>query len=244
MKRNTLFILLLLQFHLLSACHYKNRDRDTSSVVHETRTVDHFTGINVSTGIDVYISQGNTEHVEVVSSQKSIKDVRTEVENGILKIYYKHKEGYHWFSMHINRNMKVYVTAKELQRISASSGSDVYGQTKINATNLSLSASSGANLRLEIASNNLNCDVSSGSDAELKGTATNFIGSASSGADIKATSLITDSSTLNASSGSDIKVTVNKSLKGTASSGGDITYKGNPAVIIKDKSSGGDIHQN
>ena len=244
MKHNALFILLLLQVHLLSACHYKNLDRDTSSVVHETRIVDHFTGISVSTGIEVYISQGNTEHVEVVSSQKSIKDIRTEVENGILKIYYKHKEGFHWFSMHINRTMKVYVTARELQRISASSGSDVYGQTKINATNLSLSASSGADLHLDVTSNNLSCDVSSGSDAELKGTATNFMASASSGANIKASSLITDSSTLDASSGSDINVTVNKSLKGTASSGADITYKGNPLIITKDKSSGGDIHQN
>lgn len=243
MKHNTLFILLLLQVHLLSACHYKNRDRDTSSVVHEIRTVDHFTGISTSSGIDVYISQGNTEHVEVVSSQKSLKDIRTEVENGILKIYYKHKEGFQWFNTHINRTMKVYITAKELQRISASSGSDVYGQTKIKSTNLNLNASSGADLRLDITSNNLNCDVSSGSDAELKGTAINFIASASSGANIKASSLITDSSTLNASSGSNINVTVNKSLKGTASSGGDITYQGNPTVIIKDKSSGGDIHQ-
>ena len=99
-------------------------------------------------------------------------------------------------------------------------------------------------MRLNITCNNLNCDVSSGSDAQLKGTATNFIGSASSGADIKAIGLVTDSSTLNASSGSDIKITVNKSLKATASSGGDITYKGSPGVITKDKSSGGDIHQN
>ncbi len=244
MKRNTLVILLLLQVHLLSACHYKNFDRDSSSVVHEIRTVDHFTGISASTGVDVYISQGNTEHVEVVSSQKSIKNIRTEVENGILKIYYKHKEGFRLFSIQINNKMKVYVTAKELNNINASSGSDIFGQTKFNATNLSLSASSGANISMDITCKNLNCEVSSGSDAQLKGTATNFIGSASSGADVKAIGLVTDSSTLDASSGSDIKITVNKSLKATASSGGDITYNGNPGVITKDKSSGGDIHQN
>jgi len=242
MKRNALLILLILQVHLLSACHFKNH-QDTSSIVHETRTVDHFKGISASSGVDVYISQGNTEHVEVVSSQKSIKDIRTEVVDGVLKIYYKHKEGFHWFSAHINRSMKVYVTARELQTIDASSGSDVYGQTRINSTSLQLNANSGADLHLDISAANLSCDVSSGSGANLKGTAAIFTATASSGADIKALELVTDSSTLNASSGSDIKVTVNKVLKATASSGGDITYKGNPGSVTKDKSSGGDVSQ-
>lgn len=243
MKRNALIILLILQVHLLSACHQRNRDRDSSAGTHEIRNVDHFKGISSSAGIDVYISQGSTEHVEVVSSQKSIKDIKTEVENGILKIYYAHKEGFHWFSVHVNRTMKVYVTAKDLESIAASSGSNVYGQTKINSPKLDLSASSGADLRLDVASSILKCDVSSGSDAELKGTATEFTGSASSGANIKAVHLLTDSSTVHASSGADIKLTVNKVLKASASSGGDISYKGNPAVITKDKSSGGEINQ-
>lgn len=242
MKRNALLILLILQVHMLSACRFKNH-QDSGSVAHEVRNVAHFKGISASSGVDVYISQGSTEHVEVVSSQKSIKDIHTEVVDGVLKIYYQHKEGFHWFSAHINRTMKVYVTARELQTIKASSGSDVYGQTRITGTTMDLNASSGANLHLDLNSTNLSCDVSSGSDASLRGVALNFNGTASSGADIKALDLVTDSSTLNASSGSDIKVTVNKVLKATASSGGDITYKGNPASVTKDKSSGGDVQQ-
>lgn len=242
MKRNFIILLLVMQVQLLSACHFKNHDQDSSAIVHEVRTVDHFKGISASTGINVYISQGSTEHVEVVSSQKTIKDIRTKVEGGILKIYYQHKDGFHWFSMHINRTMKVYVTATQLESISSSSGSDIFGQTHINAPDLQLNASSGSDMRLDVTSTRLNIDVSSGAGAELKGSATNFNGSASSGANIKGLELVTDSSTVSASSGGNVKVTVKKMLKATASSGGDISYKGNPASVSKDKSSGGDVN--
>lgn len=244
MRRNMIILLLLMQVQVLSACHFKSDIQDTGALVHQVRNVENFKGINVSTGVAVYLSQGNTEHVEVVCSEKSMPQLKTVVEDGILRIYYnQHSNGFNWFSRHTNRVLKVYVTAKSLESLSASSGSDLYGQTRISSPKLELHSSSGAEIRLDLQTAELKCEVSSGAGAELKGIASIFSGSASSGAGIKAQDLITDSSEVSASSGGDIKITVTKNLKAEASSGGDISYKGNPGSVTRDKSSGGSIHQ-
>ena len=245
MRRNIIVLLLLMQVQVLSACHYKTGLQDTGALVHQVRNVEGFKGIEVSTGVAVYLSQGSTEHVEVVCSEKSMPQLKTIVEDGILKIYFnQHSTGFNWFSKHTNRVLKVYVTAKTLESLSASSGSDLYGQTRISSPKLDLHSSSGAEIRLDLQTADLKCEVSSGAGVQLKGTATHFMGSASSGAGIKALDLVTDSSDVSASSGGDIKLTVNKNLKAEASSGGDISYKGNPGSVSRDKSSGGSIHQN
>lgn len=245
MRRNVIIILLLMQVQMLSACHFKDNGQDSGALVHQVRNVESFRGINVSAGVSVYLSQGNTEHVEVVCSQKSMPQLKTVVEDGILKIYFnQHNNGFNWFSRHTNRILKVYVTARSLESLSASSGSDLYGQTRISSPKLDLHSSSGAEIHLELQTADLICEVSSGAGAELKGTASNFRGSASSGAGIKALALVTETSEVSASSGGDIKITVNKNLKAEASSGGDISYKGNPVSVTRDKSSGGSIHQN
>lgn len=70
--------------------------------------------------------------------------------------------------------------------------------------------------------------VSSGSDIFLKGRANMVQANASSGSDINASELDSKKCTASVSSGSDIKVSVSDELDANASSGGDITYSGNP----------------
>jgi len=257
MKTPTVLLLLFLQTTVLSACHITNRNRDGDDegrvsnnstrdddddgrLQTETRHVSGFSGIKVSTGITVYLTMGNTEGAEVSASEKNMRYVRTEVEDGILHIYYKHNEGvFNWNSGH--RTIKVKVLARRIESVAATSGSDVLGQNLINSDRLKIQSSSGATLKLDIATNDLDMSASSGADAELKGKATNVNGSASSGAGIKAGDLLTQSSKLEVSSGANISVSISKSLDGHASSGGSISYRGNPQNVTKDKSSGGSI---
>jgi len=258
MKTPTVLLMLFLQTTVLSACHITNRNRDDDDegrvsnnstrndndddgrLQTETRHVSGFSGIKVSTGITVYLTMGNTEGAEVSATGKNIRYVRTEVEDGILHIYYKHNEGvFNWNSGH--RTIKVKVLARRIESVTASSGSDVLGQNLISSDRLKVSSSSGATLKLDIATSDLDMSASSGADAELKGKATHVNGSASSGAGIKAGDLLTESSKLEVSSGANISVSISKSLDGHASSGGSISYRGNPQNVSKDKSSGGSI---
>ena len=77
----------------------------------------------------------------------------------------------------------------------------------------------------------------------IDGKANRFNVSSSSGSSIDAFGLEISNCIAKASSGSNIKVNVNKSFEGHASTGGNIVYKGDPEMIDSSDSSGGSIRK-
>lgn len=204
----------------------------------ENRKVDGFDAIKVSTGIDLYLTMGETESVEVIADDDIIDNIITEVKDGTLRIYMKKGN---WFNWGGNKSRKAYVTVKELIAIDASSGSDVRTENTLKGESLKVKASSGSDVNIDVIYKNVWVDTSSGSDARLSGKAKTFEAEASSGSDIKAQKLESAICRVKASSGSDITVSVSSELYARASSGGDIRYYGDPSVRDTDESSGGDV---
>lgn len=208
----------------------------------EIRNVGSFNGIKVSTGIDLYITMGNVEEVKIVAEEDIIDNLITEVKDGTLRIYMKQSNN--WFNWNIgNQTRKAYVTVKELQKIDASSGSDVQSENMLKGETLEVKASSGSDVTLDIYYKNFSLDTSSGSDAKISGKTKNFEAEASSGSDIEAQELESSICRVNVSSGSDASVNVTEELYAKASSGADVRYYGNPKVKDIDESSGGDVSQ-
>jgi hypothetical protein len=205
----------------------------------QNRNVKDFNAIDVSTGIDLYITMGNTEEVKVVADDDIIDDIKTEVRNGTLHIFQKHNN---WFNWGGNKTRKVYVTVKELNAIDASSGSDVESENTLEGEELKVSTSSGSDVELDVYYKNFSIDASSGSDAEISGKVKYLTAEASSGSDIDASGLESQYCKVRGSSGSDISVRVSDELVAHASSGADITYYGDPKMKDIEESSGGDVH--
>ncbi len=198
-----------------------------------------FHAIKVSDGVELFLSQGSQEAVAVSAGKQEYFDkFKTEVENGVLKIYYDESWG-NWNAK--NRNLKAYVTCINLDELKASSGSDVNISGAIKSTNFSLQVSSGSDFEGNLVVSNMQVNSSSGSSIRLSGSATTTRVKSSSGSDIKGFSFTTESCDADASSGSGIEISVSKDLIAEASSGGSIKYKG--AAVIKEisKSSGGSI---
>lgn len=206
----------------------------------ETRNLKDFDKIKVSSGIDLFVRMGETEEVKVVADGDIIDQVITEVKDGTLKIYMKQNNNWNWG---ITKSRKVYVSVKELERLEASSGSDVNSENTLTGENLKVSASSGSDVNLEIHYKNFTLDTSSGSDARISGKTKNFEAESSSGSDIKAQDLESVICKVSVSSGSDATVNVSDELYANASSGADVRYYGNPQVKDINESSGGDVTQ-
>lgn len=229
MKQISLFITaLLIGFTALAG----NTDKT------ETRNVSNFKGVDVSAGIDLYITMGETESVKIVADDDIIDKIITEVKDGVLHIYVKQNG---WFNWSGNETRKAYVTIKELNRIEASSGSDVNSENTLKGEELKINVSSGAEVEVDVYYKNLDVNTSSGSDAKLSGKVKNLRASASSGSDINAKELESVTCKASASSGSDVTVSVSEELNASASSGADVNYYGNPSVKEIDESSGGDV---
>ena len=204
----------------------------------EIRNVSNFKGVDVSAGIDLYITMGETESVKIVADDDIIDRIITEVKDGVLRIYVKQNN---WFNWNGNETRKAYVTIKELNRIEASSGSDVKSENTLKGDILKISVSSGANVNVDVYYKNLDVSTSSGSDAKITGKVKYLDASSSSGSNINARELESVVCKASASSGSDVTVNVSEELQASASSGADVNYYGNPSVKDIDESSGGDV---
>jgi len=220
---------------LLSVSIWANAEKSNT----QSRNVASFSKISVSSGIDLYLTQGTTESVRVEADADLIDKIITEVNGETLRIYVKNTSAWNWGW---NKTRKVYVTFDDLSSLDASAGSDVEAKGEVKVEKINISASSGSDVEFErLFAQSVRVEASSGADAEVAGETKNLTVDSSSGSDIDCEDLLSEVCKASASSGSDITVYVTQSLEANASSGGDISYKGNPSQKDIDESSGGDV---
>lgn len=214
-----------------------------NTVVHDdhaqVRNVGSFHAIEVSNGIHLILKQGTEAGVAVSASSSELTDrIRTEVDGGKLKIYFYSKGLVGWEE---KKDLKAYVSFKELDKLEANSGADVSIDGSITVNDFDITLSSGADFDGNVSIQQLNIDQSSGADMNINGKANNLSVTVSSGADFDGYDLAAENCKANASSGGNIKITVNKTLAADASSGGGIDYKGNGVITNVSNSSGGRV---
>lgn len=215
----------------------------TLSMIHgqhsETRSVRAFKTIQVSSGIDLYLSQENNQSVKVESKKDQLDNVITEVKGDALIIKLDKKGGsWSWN----NSNVRVYVRTATLEALSASGGSDVYGQTAWKLDDFKIQASGGSDMDLEITASDISIQSSGGSDIELSGAADILKIQSSGGSDINAKKLIVKSADIRSSGASDVSIHVTDKLVVEASGASDVTYKGNPKIKDISSTSSSDVY--
>ena len=190
-----------------------------------------FTGISVSDGVDLYITQGNEESVAVsASEEKYMERFKTEVVDGVLKIYFDNK-GINW-AANDKRKLKAWVSFKTLEKLHASGGADVKVSGSFNLGNLEMKFTSGSTFDGKLVAKELSVEQNSGSSVSIGGSANSLKVDVSSGAIFKSYDLAVDYCDAKASSGGGVRITINKELNAKANSGGGIRYKG--SAVIKD----------
>jgi putative autotransporter adhesin-like protein len=234
----TLFLTALLITSLLSLGQNARIIADANA---QKRNVSGFHAIRISGGIDLYLNQGGDEAVAISASDPEVRDhIRTEVENGVLKIYLENKD-WHFFDHFRNVKMKAYVSVKQLDAMDASGGSDIFIQDILRSDRLKVGLSGGSELKGQVAIGDLSLDQSGGADVFIKGTASNLSVLASGGSDLHAYDLSSDVCKVHSSGGSDVQITVNKELNVSASGGSDVYYKGACSVRQLSASGGSDV---
>lgn len=200
----------------------------------ENRSVGTFKGVKVAEGIDVYLKKGDKEALRVEVTGIKPSDVITEISGDYLKIHMQ--EG-----RYRDRTVKVYVTYVEINKLSASSASNIFADGPIKTKELSLSASSAATVDIQVDVDNLEVSASSAADLELRGKARTVEIDASSAGEVDAYDLVADIVEVDVSSAGSAKVNAVKEINAQASSGGSIRYKGNPERSNTNSSSGGSV---
>jgi hypothetical protein len=143
-------LLLAVSIISFSACAQNEKVINDANV--QSRSVGSFHAIRIEDGVDLYLTQGSQEAVAVSAGNEEYRDnIVTKVENGVLHIYYGEKSGFNitWK----NRKLRAYISAKAIDEIKASGGSDVIIQGTLSATKLSFDLSGGSDFVGEVKAN-------------------------------------------------------------------------------------------
>jgi citrate lyase gamma subunit len=206
------------------------------NVVSKDRKMESFSGIRVSTGIDVYLKQGDEESLTVEADENLQEYILTEVRDDILHVYTE-------ANIRDAEMKRVHVTMKKVYSIKTTSAGDVIGETPVSTDRLELSTSSAGNIRLEVNAREIELDISSAGDMTLSGNADELKADLSSAGDLNAYDLNVKEADISVSSAGNADVNVSERITARASSAGDINYRGDPKYIDAHSSSAGGIHR-
>ena len=222
---------------MLGVCCNMNGKTTSYTSTTTDRDVKNFDAIEVSGGIDLYVSQGAEESATVTaSSEELVERTRTEVENGVLKIYLEDK-GWNWSDLSGGK-IKVTVTFKDINDIEASGACNVKAGNTLKEKDLKVDLSGASEFSGDVAVENLDLETSGAANIKVNGIAEKTDIGASGAGTVRGFDLRTDFCSVDASGAANIKITVMKELNVDASGGSSITYKGT-GVLKSDDTSGG-----
>ena len=199
-----------------------NKNSDPEIIKKEIKVTE-FTKISVSSGWDLYLTQGDTYSMFVEADAKSLKLLETEINDGILII--KNKKG---ISFNTNTKRVIRITFKELEGLKASGGCDVYFETTLKTDNFSIALSGGSDLNnLDLEAKKLSTTLSGGSDAKINVGQIEYVKvAASGGSDAKLIEIDAQKLNVSISGGSDADLSGSaRASKISASGGSDIEAK-------------------
>ena len=192
----------------------------------EVRTVGTFTGIKVSGGIDIFLSQSDDYSLAVSASDDKYRDnIKTEINNGILVIYYNND---HYGRNSDDKNLRAYISFKTLESLEASGASDIIISGSLNANSLLVKLSGASDLKGPVKISNLSLELSGASTVSISGSAQNLKLVASGASDVKNYDLQVENCVAKLSGASDVRLTVTNSISANASGASTLYYQGNP----------------
>lgn len=174
--------LVLLFTIVLASCNPNVRISEDAegngNVIKEKRTMTgNFDKVIVSSGINVTVSQGSTNQVEVETDDNLIKFVATKVENGILIIKI---DGNVSFMSTIN----VHVTANSFSGLKASGSATISTKNTLSGNKIDIQTSNGSEINAVLEFDKVNCQASSGSTIIVAGKTKQLYTDSSSGSEI------------------------------------------------------------
>ncbi|HEV8081679.1 MAG TPA: head GIN domain-containing protein [Chitinophagaceae bacterium] len=192
----------------------------------EVRNVTSFSGIKVSGGIDVWLSQGNDYALAVSAIDEKYRDnIKTEIKNGVLAIWYE-SDNLKWNRG--DKKLRAYISFKSIERLEASGACDLKINETLNSESLVLRLSGACDINGAVKVSNMTMDLSGASTVKITGHVDNLKLESSGASDVKNYDLVVENCIARISGASDVKITINNSISASASGASSLNYKGNP----------------
>lgn len=194
-----------------------------TSAILSAQSLPSFDRIILTGNVSALLVEGDQENMEIKNNRDQLE---FEVEGRTLKITAKNLIKYNQLP-----TVKVIITYTQLLEIKARAGASVYSQQTIEADNLQLRFSAGANGELTVETSTLNTTVSEGGTLELRGVTEFHQAKAVTGGSLSSYDLDAKDVLIKSNTGGSAKIIALNSLDATAKTGGAISYRGNPQKV-------------
>lgn len=211
---------------------------DDSGAISEVRTCAPFSSIEAERAVRVVLSQGDTTSVVVKAQDHMLRNIETNVENGVLHIKNNN---------HNNRTRTlpvVYVTTPTLTSIKASEASFIKSETPFeHLQTLTLKASEASRIQLTGSTERVIIEASEASRIQLTGSAERVIIKASEASYVNVADMAITAVEATASEASSINIGQVEKARLTAESAAAITYEGQPSQLERNCQEASHIEQ-
>ena len=229
MSRNILFYLVLLAISLLYFTPLIGQE--------EERGLAPFKAVSVTGGIEVTLEPGEEERATIRTRGIDVEKVDLFVKGETLKIQLLN------LSKIGDRDVRVFVTYKELKGVRATAGAKVYGRELIQTDRFVVRVGSGGFVDVEVETNTLDARAGEGGVIEISGQADTVDVNASTGGRYEGYDLDANRTHARASTGGEITVVAHEALDAAANTGGSIHYRGEPKEMNTRTLFSGGIHK-
>jgi hypothetical protein len=257
MKRfNKVNLILMSSAFILTGCSQAGAKTDYLTKKHNLAS---FSKIQNSASIDVDVQVGESQSISVMASQKYLDRLILTVENDTLFITTKKGSSKNGFSWEKNKN-KITIDMEELNGIYIQGSSDITAHD-VNTDVMTVGIRGSGDVRLDGKCGNFNLsirgsgdfdtsgfscssasvDVRGSGDVYLAGECNDLNLQIMGSGDINAKNYKCSDVTVGVKGSGDVAAYASQSVKMTLRGSGDITIKGNPKSVEKNKAGSGDI---
>ena len=234
-----LTVLLLVTF-FASSCVFINdkRVKGDGNVKSETRDTKNFNEIHVSGSIDVYYTQGTAQSLRVETDDNLQEYVETYTSGNILHVRIKDN-----VSLQSTNDIKVYVTAPDVNKFELSGACHVFGENKLTLNEaVAINMSGACGTELDLHAPTIDVDMSGACYVELSGETKDFSIEGSGSAKARCYDLMAENVEVDISGAGNVEAFASVKLDVEVSGAGTVNYKGN-ATVSKSVSGAGDVNK-
>jgi len=198
----------------------------------ETRSTEPFHAVLLQVAGDVEITRGETSEVVVEAHGNLLPLLKTDVENGILKIHFSENVSY-------SKDLKIRVTTPSLDDVDLSSSGTIKLVSPWEGDKLSLGISGSGDIEaMQLNGGSLECNIGGSGSIKLAGNIQNLKADISGSGDLFAGDLVTQNATLKVSGSGGMRVHAEQTLDANISGSGEIEYSGDARASSKVSGSG------
>jgi len=199
-----------------------------------------FEGVEISGGIDLYLSQGTEDKVALSAKDpEDLEKIEAFVDNDDMLVI-RFKKGNSWWSNQWNtmgKHFRAYVSARTLRKISVAGSGNVYVTGIIKSERFALDLAGSGNFEGDVKADKMEVNQAGSSNVRIGGSAEEASFTTSGSGNVMGYEMAVDNCNVSISGSGNIQITANKELSAATSGSGNVSYRG--SAVIRNLSSSG-----